>query len=943
VLQFALKRVFDLILCVLMRLSILLCCLVSTAFAGALPYATPGWTVHGEWRAETEISPPDWKPGDEVEIRTTLYFSRYLLASLELAGIRPDTVLALATAERTFDPEGRMRWANDERFSTVLTPTGLPIEGGVQGAVTKRFGYGFETPFDQFATLWLTSVRESAGSYAAEFRMVQRLPAGLPPGVYRMRIDYGFRVGTRNYSLGGESFAVRSSATPQVNESYHYSPLIRASGRHALGHDVAGAEIRPRVPWVLLNGYNSNGYRGVVAEEDQSWFGISGRNLIQDDVILPLFDANSRNIPYTLEPQVVPDQNEDRIIIPWAPDKGQLTIDVTTPDGKTTRLGTAPFVALSGRWPTTRNTAFTAWRPTAYGLHIVKATGWWEDAQGNRYEGGGTYRFWIAKRMTLATATFQGMSYPVGNFYGRALGFAPAFPAKVEVVARLYPFSNPEAVKELRYEGQATAGGIFTGAEGMKTLVFDQPGEYWAYVLARHQDENGHHWVCSMRHAGVVYPEDTTIEARGKMLYLGGKYVPRGETLKEGLITEAGEQKLDHINFPYRNGDVLLIASEGQGANKIEPTLMWEPRNATTYDTRFQGIGKTNLQLVTSNGYSPHLFPEYITEWGYYYAAAPRPGFMGRFLVAENNSRAPYWPLSPNSFGGQINASVNGDLPGDIYRLIGGVVLRRPGATPLYAGYLASAFMLERGTNNNRIVAAGSEDVPGPYRQRARFFLVGPRPGMVYTVGTTFAAAAQIDPVLPASVTVTLTYPDGRVVTTTGQGDRFGSFAARDRWVLDQPGVYRYTMTGEWEGFQGGVPGLPKEGGELFVLEANRPANATELTLDIPEDANMDPVAGIRITGRSTAQRVYVAAVIPGAVIDQRWLEVSGGRFAYTLNPKELESRTPTYDTAHRVTGVPSIGDVIHLTFFSREEGQNGAWHGYRRVIVRGTKLLNIK
>ena len=54
---------------------------------------------------------------------------------------------------------------------------------------------------------------------------------------------------------------------------------------------------------------------------------------------------------------------------------------------------------------------------------------------------------------------------------------------------------------------------------------------------------------------------------------------------------------------------------------------------------------------------------------------------MGRFIVAESNIRAPYWAVSPNSFGGQIGASPNGDLPGDIYRLLGGVVLRRAGAS----------------------------------------------------------------------------------------------------------------------------------------------------------------------------------------------------------------------------------------------------------------------
>ena len=138
---------------------------------------------------------------------------------------------------------------------------------------------------------------------------------------------------------------------------------------------------------------------------------------------------------------------------------------------------------------------------------------------------------------------------------------------------------------------------------------------------------------------------------------------------KAGWIAPPKRRTLFTSTIPGQSGDVLLIASEGQGANKIIPTLTYEWKdNPQGFDPKLNPIGATNLQLKTSNGYSPHLFPEYITEWSYYYAGAPRPGFMSRFLVAENGTRAPYWPTSPNSFGGQVNASYNGDLPGDIYR-----------------------------------------------------------------------------------------------------------------------------------------------------------------------------------------------------------------------------------------------------------------------------------
>lgn len=43
-----------------------------------------------------------------------------------------------------------------------------------------------------------------------------------------------------------------------------------------------------------------------------------------------------------------------------------------------------------------------------------------------------------------------------------------------------------------------------------------------------------------------------------------------------------------------------------------------------------------------------------------------------------------------------------------------------------------------------------------------------------------------------------------------GIGDGTGGFAGSERVSLDQPGVYRYTVESDWEGFSGCVPGLPE-------------------------------------------------------------------------------------------------------------------------------------
>ena len=330
-----------------------------------------------------------------------------------------------------------------------------------------------------------------------------------------------------------------------------------------------------------------------------------------------MVDDTGKKLSYSLEPQFPADGIDSLQNIPWNWSSGQLTVWVTGPDGKVVNLGTARFVAKSGNGPTTKLATLTAWSPPAYGRYVVRATGWIEDRWGRRYEGGGTYRFWIGKRMTLATATFQGMPYPVGSRYGRDIQFNPAVPADVTVTVRLHPQSDARAVREASYSGKASPAGLFGAAQGMVPFTLDAPGEYWAHVFATYTDPEGHLWVASVRHAGVVYPEGSPVVARGKKVVVGGASLERGDTRFEGYVSADGTQHLAHVGFPYRAGDVLLIAAEGQGANKIEPVLTYQMQgDASPWDTRLNGVGTTNLAIKTSNGYSPHLYPEHITDDG---------------------------------------------------------------------------------------------------------------------------------------------------------------------------------------------------------------------------------------------------------------------------------------------------------------------------------------
>jgi hypothetical protein len=905
-----------------------------------LSFQGGGHTFYGDWSATVQADQALWSPGQQVRLRVDLLLPDSYPAALAAAGLPLDAVLTLVTAERTFDADGWLRLPSDEKMSTLLTPAGLAIEGGIQGAVTSRYGYPFKAPVDVLQELAPAAMTSLGSQRQARFLVTTQLPADLPPGLYRLRFDFGLKSKGKTYNLNGYNFAARPFSPEAGTITYFYSPCFPASGTHASGRKVDATQIQARTAWTLLANYNSNGYQGVVASEDQGRFALSNRIIIPDEVVLPRYDSSNKALSYSLEPTFAADIIDAYSNLAWDFSRGELNLEITAPDGTRTVHLHQPIIAKSGNGPTTRNSAFTAWKPTQYGLHSVKLTGWIQDASGRRFEGGGTYSFWIAKRLTMATATFQGMPYPVGTKYGRDIAFNPPVAAEVEMTATLYPDSDPAQSRSLASSGKATAGGIFGVAQGMKQFTLDAAGEYHGKVFAKYTDPDGHLWVCVMRHAGIVYRDDAPILARGKKLYIKGQYLERGDTNFEGWVDPDGTTHLQHITYPYNSGDVLLIAAEGQGANKIEPVLLVETKGQPiTFNSDLLAVGKSNLSIKTANGYSPHLYPEYITDRQYYYGAAPRPGFMSRFLVGESTVRAPYWPVSPNAFGGQIAASANGDTPGDIYRLLGGVVLRPKGAGPTYAGYLSSAFLLPKGTGNNRVVAAGSEDLNGSTGDKARFFLVGFRPGMALELGASWRPGFQIDPILPVTMNVVLTYPDGRQETCSGVGDAYGSFSGPVAYTLDQPGIYHYQATGSWNGFTGRMPGLPDSGGMFFVFPKDRPASS--LSLDLPSTTTFPASGSLTVTGSSTADKVTYALIMPGAVLGQGELPVTGGKFQILLDPVALNKLAPIYDIRSVTSGAAQIGRVLHLSLFAQEKAADGSrYWDFKRLVVRGTTAV---
>ena len=926
-------------------------------------------TGAGLWWGSINTSVASLDDGQTIPVTVNLTLGNGVLTALaakdksswndSTAGAGPDRIVMLLTAERMFDGNGWQHRGSDEGMSTILTPSGIPIQGGAQGAVTNRFNsYPYRTPVDELVELPLPS---SSGQQFARFNLKATVMNNLPPGLYRLRANFGIRTTHYKKSYYYDLHYNNITRHQFHDGSYMLSSLLPASGTNASGKFIDASAIQARIPWTILNGYNSNGYSGVVAEEDNKRFALGQLSLIHDEVVLPRYYTGGTNaISYNLEPVFPFETYYTRDNIDWDWTKGEMSLEVVNPDDTISSLPATPIVAKSANraGPTTDDKRFTAWKPPMYGQYTAIIKGWMQDKSGRRYEGGGTYKFWIAKRLTMATATFQGMAYPVGYAYGRDISFSPPVPAQVEMTAKLYPNSDPINPIIIPSTGTATAGGVFGVAQGMKQLPLSEPGEYEGKILAKYTDAQGDLWVCVMRHAGVVYPTDSNIVARGKKLYDANKaYVDRGDTKREGSIDSSGNSKLEHIAFPYNPGDLLLMASDNQGTNKIEPVLIYENKGATTtWNSALNDIGTTNLFMQTSNGLSPHMFPEYVTARQYYYASAARPGFMARFLVADSVTRAPYWATSPNDFGGQAGSSYNGDQPGDLYRFIGGIVRQETGKTPTYAGYLSSGAILPKGTNNNRVVEPGTTDILGSKGEMARFFLTPSfRPGMTYMQNAAWKPALQIDPMLPVTVTLKLTYPDGTTIKNDGGLAVDGSWTGAAQ-TLDQPGVYRVKVSATWDGHTGTIPGLPETGGEFYVLGTPKPTGEKGgLFVDREKETVFSLSDKLRIEGRSTSTSVHYALIMPGAVIAQGEVSVLNGKFVVEIDPGAVNDSAPIYDlinyAANLLWGEQPTNEqwkntrkIMHLSLFSKEKASDSTeYWDFRRIITRGTTVLSVK
>lgn len=130
-----------------------------------------------------------WQPGAQISLDVSLYLPNSIIQKLA-PKIIVEQVCLLVTAERAFDADGIHRFPSHERMSSYVTPTGLAVEGGVQGAVTRRFGGRYQTPLDEFLTVPLEAPPTASDERRIVFRLlptVRRGATGHLPAASRFR------------------------------------------------------------------------------------------------------------------------------------------------------------------------------------------------------------------------------------------------------------------------------------------------------------------------------------------------------------------------------------------------------------------------------------------------------------------------------------------------------------------------------------------------------------------------------------------------------------------------------------------------------------------------------------------------------------------------------------------------------------------------------------
>jgi hypothetical protein len=799
--------------------------------------------------------------------------------------------------------------------------------------------------------------RDDTLRFALRFSLT--LPDDLPDGLY-VPIFQGFTQ-LRNTRIPWE-------ATGHLGNGSNFGISRLTSTRLPLILN-AGGVTDVRLPWALLFDHPSEGGRGILPDEDRESMALSGRVRYNSPTyILPPTDPEGAGYP--IEPYLLNIMPNDYAstsapIIPFLFPGGRLTARVTLPDGTVENLGNAPVaqnrlstVALDERFQfgeqspvdayrlTTLNPSFTRFPFTQYGDYEIELTGNVEDAWGNRYLGGGRYAVLIAEQLDLTPGILPGTPFEVGDALSPVLTIAPAAPAEVTIRLRVFPLDGGD-VRENVLVGQANRFGYFHTAE--EILRFDVPGEYIIDYEVRYTDIDGRLWAGSLRGAGVIANSDSQIIAHGRRGSDSTDHpLSQAWFNTERYATVTGAEDDDLLpNAPYHSGDVAwlndgrdgglfpLMSVQDTGGNYQNWLLENDPNLAEQ-----AARDELPLTLATSSEtvYSPALAPDEIVNEAYNYFSVVRPGITLRQFVDGGDSDLALNLSMDDTYNQQIGAGADGDQPGDYMFLFGGAVIRNEAAeimdTAIY-GALATVIDPDLDPAAARVFPPYRGQTGGAdggalvfIRQEPRNMFFVPtaiQPGQTLVQGDTLSIAGQVAPTLPSRVSVSITAPSGVTREFDGFANAIGYFYMPEAdFRVNEIGLWQVEITVQHEGLTSAgqvIEPLPTGG----ILSANGDSFSVYVVAQDAESLPWDRGADFLFPAASpfnysfnvpegwTDVQAYATLTMPGFIISDEPLQVTGRTFVFRYSPTAFNFDFPNFEFSGEIDA-PAASDSLHLT-----------------------------
>lgn len=933
--------------------------------------ALPAWTFQGT------VSTPAVAPGGALRIDGTL---RIASTALQQAGTM--RVSAKVQLDRVSGPDGSGSLAQNIFASTLLTPTGLPIERQRNG----RAGDGLDQ------TVQADLVKSGSDRAEASIHFALTLPGDVPAGYYVPVVSFVFE-GVPEESPPSRFIIMGKNVRRDLRTAY--LPAVRI-----------GSPAPPRIPSMLLVDTLSDGMRGVRAIEDRSRFGLAPRIRMNETLIVPRLDGSGQPLTYRLEPflptvSLFLDGGLDLPLIPFRFPSGRLTVRIQAPDGTVTAIGPAPFMqprlksnGLLGT-PLSRSDVFgnqfakvstvitecyqlSTLDPrfevkfTQDGRHVIVLDGAIEDVWGNTWTIQGTYEVDVARLLSVDSAVVPGTPFEVGDVFSPAVTVTPPVPADIEVRVRLAPNSDPDRMIERVVRGRANRFGYF-GPDG-SAIVFDEPGEYRVDIVASFTDAQGSPWMGTRTWGSVVAPRDTPIVAHGRRAMvnstsLGSQWFFRSQTASPTLPSDT------HPNPPFHSGDVFwaqksdsafalfTFQDPGNLVKNLLQTRFLDSRPTLRDPGGFGdrvSLGELPLFSTRADRTEPHIDPSRVDLWGYSYRFVERPMIAVREVIGEDSVQLAYWHFD-DYYGGQTGNGDNSDRPNDFKFEYGGVVLRGAALPrPLY-GIYGSLFVLvpdDDPRGGTRIFPPFQGNGGGPSGGPlfslkgqdidAFIHLMAVRPGTVLEVGDTFSIAGAVAPTLPGLVSSTLTLPSGRKIPMSGRANKVGYYyRPQDDFIVSEPGIYTVEVSVTFDGQtsagqltapfpKGDVPGSTS--GRFFVYVV--PRGSAPLNVGLPENSILPEPVQLDVTARPplgmTLRSGHVTAMMPGFLLQTSDIANTAGSLVYRYDPATLARSFPNLD-------LKPPADVVTITVFAAGTDESGnPVYAAKVLALHGAELFNL-